>query len=185
MTPDEPSGNQAWPWILGGVVVLALILFFVFNGDDETDTTSTTAAVGDTTTTEASETTTSAPEEATTTTSIAEETSTTAPEAGGPIKACQVTDTGGIDDQSFNQTAYKGIEDAIAAGHASDDSTFLESQADTDYVPNIQSFIDAECDLIVTVGFLLTDATGQMADENPDQLFQIIDSVMDPDRPNV
>jgi basic membrane protein A len=182
--PDEPSGNQAWLWILGGVVVLAVILFFVFNGDDETDTTSTTAATGDTTTTQAAETTTSVGDE-TTTTAAEEETTTSAPEAGGPIMACQVTDTGGIDDQSFNQTAFKGIEDAIAAGFASEDSTFLESQADTDYVPNIQSFIDAGCDLIVTVGFLLTDATGQMADENPDQLFQIIDSVMDPDRPNV
>lgn len=101
------------------------------------------------------------------------------------IKACQVTDTGGIDDQSFNQTAFKGIEDAIAAGYATEDSTFVESQADTDYVPNIQGFIDAGCDLIITVGFLLGDATGQMADENPDQLFQIIDSTMDPERPNV
>jgi len=150
------------------------------------------AACGDdgggeaTTTTEApaEATTTEAPAEATTTEAPAEST-TTMGDMPEPIMACQVTDTGGIDDQSFNQTAFKGIEDAIAAGYASEDSTFLESQADTDYVPNIQSFIDAECDLIITVGFLLTDATGQMADENPDQLFQIIDSVMDPDRPNV
>ena len=145
-------------------------------GDDGGDATTTTEAPAEATTTEA-------PAEATTT--AAPEGSTTTADMAEAIKACQVTDTGGIDDQSFNQTAYKGIEDAIAAGIASDDSTFLESQADTDYVPNIQSFIDAECDLIITVGFLLTDATGQMADENPDQTFQIIDSVMDPDRPNV
>jgi basic membrane protein A len=145
-------------------------------GDDGGDATTTTEAPAEATTTEA-------PAEATTT--AAPEGSTTTAEMAEAIKACQVTDTGGIDDQSFNQTAYKGIEDAIAAGIASEDSTFLESQADTDYVPNIQSFIDAECDLIITVGFLLTDATGQMADENPDQTFQIIDSVMDPDRPNV
>jgi basic membrane protein A len=145
-------------------------------GDDGGDATTTTEAPAEATTTEA-------PAEATTT--AAPEGSTTTAEMAEAIKACQVTDTGGIDDQSFNQTAYKGIEDAIAAGIASEDSTFLESQADTDYVPNIQSFIDAECDLIITVGFLLTDATGQMADENPDQSFQIIDSVMDPDRPNV
>jgi basic membrane protein A and related proteins len=147
-------------------------------GDDGGgDATTTTEAPAEVTTTEA-------PAEATTTEAPAEATTTMGdmPEA---IKACQVTDTGGIDDQSFNQTAFKGIEDAIAAGYASEDSTFLESQADTDYVPNIQSLIDAECDLIVTVGFLLTDATGQMADENPDQLFQIIDSVMDPERSNV
>lgn len=133
---------------------------------------------GDTTTTEApAATTTEAPDE-TTTTSGDDTTTTMGEDMGEAIKACQVTDTGGIDDQSFNQTAFKGVEDAIADGLATEDSDFLESQADTDYVPNIQSFIDADCDLIITVGFLLTDATDQMAQENPDQLFQIIDSVM-------
>ena len=193
-TPDssgeEPTQtqtqNQLWWWI-GGVVVLAIAAFFIFGGgDDDTDTTSTTADVAATTSTEGESTTSTSSAEETTTTSIGDDTSTTTGgEAGGPIKACQVTDTGGIDDQSFNQTAFKGIEDAIAAGFASEDSTYLESQADTDYVPNIQSFIDAGCDLIITVGFLLGDATGQMADENPDQLFQIIDSTLDPERPNV
>jgi basic membrane protein A len=162
--------------LLAIFAILSLVLAAC--GDDGGgDATTTTEAPAEVTTTEA-------PAEATTTEAPAEATTTMGdmPEA---IKACQVTDTGGIDDQSFNQTAFKGIEDAIAAGYASEDSTFLESQADTDYVPNIQSLVDAECDLIVTVGFLLTDATGQMADENPDQLFQIIDSVMDPERSNV
>lgn len=133
---------------------------------------------GDTTTTEApAATTTEAPDE-TTTTSGDDATTTTAGDMAEAIKACQVTDTGGIDDQSFNQTAWAGVENAMEDGLATEDSDFLESQADTDYVPNIQSFIDAECDLIITVGFLLTDATNDMAQENPDQLFQIIDSTM-------
>lgn len=133
---------------------------------------------GDTTTTEApAATTTEAPDE-TTTTSGDDATTTTAGDMAEAIKACQVTDTGGIDDQSFNQTAWAGVEDAMEDGLATEDSDFLESQADTDYVPNIQSFIDAECDLIITVGFLLTDATNDMAQENPDQLFQLIDSTM-------
>ncbi|MGD2102549.1 MAG: BMP family ABC transporter substrate-binding protein [Acidimicrobiia bacterium] len=101
------------------------------------------------------------------------------------VVACQVTDTGGIDDKSFNQTAYKGVTDAIDDGIASSDSSFLESQADTDYVPNIQSFLDEGCDLIITVGFLLGDATAQMAEENPDQPFQIIDFAYDPEIENV
>lgn len=140
---------------------------------------------GDTTTTEApAATTTEAPDETTTTggdettTTSGDETTTTAGEMAEAIKACQVTDTGGIDDQSFNQTAWAGVENAMEDGLATEDSDFLESQADTDYVPNIQSFIDADCDLIITVGFLLTDATNEMAQENPDQLFQIIDSTM-------
>jgi basic membrane protein A len=146
-------------------------------GDGAGDDTTTTEATAEATTTEA-------PEE-TTTSGADEGTTTSMGDMGDAITACQVTDTGGIDDQSFNQTAFKGIEDAIAAGYATEDSTFVESQADTDYVPNIQGFVDAGCDLIITVGFLLGDATGQMADENPDQLFQIIDSTMDPERENV
>lgn len=157
--------------------ILGLVLAACGDGGGDATTTTEAAAEEPTTTEAPAETTTSAAPEGSTTTAAAP--------SGEAIKACQVTDTGGIDDQSFNQTAFKGIEDAIAAGFASEDSGYLESQADTDYVPNIQSFIDAGCDLIITVGFLLGDATGQMADENPDQLFQIIDSVLDPDRPNV
>lgn len=178
-TGGGAANNNMWWWIGGAVVVIAVILFFVFSGgDDDTDTTTTAPEAAETTTTETGDETTTTGAEETTTTGAEETTTTSGEAAGEPIKACQVTDTGGIDDQSFNQTAYKGITDAVDAGLASDDSDFLESQADTDYVPNIQSFIDAECDLIITVGFLLTDATADMATENPDQLFQIIDSVM-------
>jgi basic membrane protein A len=90
------------------------------------------------------------------------------------FKACQVTDLGGVDDKSFNQTAWKGVEDMIAAGYATEDSDYLESQADTDYAPNIQAWLDKGCDLIITVGFLLGDATADAANANPDQPFQII-----------
>src|SRR3989304_7557002 len=81
-------------------------------------------------------------------------TATPTPEAP-KIKACQVTDTGGIDDKSFNQTAFKGITDAVDAGIADPASDYLESQAETDYGPNIQSWLDEGCDLIITVGVLL------------------------------
>lgn len=154
--------------------VLALVLAAC--GDGEADETTTTEGPAATTTTEAAD---------MTTTSEAMADTTTTAEAMDAIKACQVTDTGGIDDKSFNQTAWKGVQDAQAAGLATDDSDFLESQADTDYQPNIQSFIDAECDLIVTVGFLLGDATAEAAAANPDQQFQIIDFAYDPALDNV
>ncbi|MGD2051490.1 MAG: hypothetical protein PVI35_03345, partial [Acidimicrobiia bacterium] len=57
-----------------------------------------------------------------TTTTAAEATTTTA--ASNAITACQVTDTGGIDDKSFNQTAWKGVTDAIDAGLAPADSDY-------------------------------------------------------------
>ncbi len=87
--------------------------------------------------------------------------------------ACQVTDTGGVDDKSFNQTAYKGLEDA--RDELGIEIQVLESQNPNDFEPNIQSFIQQECDLIVTVGFLLGDATAAAAEDNPDQKFAIVD----------
>ncbi len=96
--------------------------------------------------------------------------------------ACQVTDTGGIDDNGFNQTAWKGVEDAMAAHGI--DGRFLESQAETDYAANINSLLDG-CDIIVTVGFLMGDATAAAAEANPDQKFSIVDYAYDPTIPNV
>jgi basic membrane protein A len=80
---------------------------------------------------------------------------------------------GGIDDKSFNATAYAGLSQADAElGIA---SSFLESQTADDYAPNIQTFVDQGCDLIVTVGFLLGDATAAAAEASPDQKFAIVD----------
>jgi len=97
--------------------------------------------------------------------------------------ACQVTDTGGIDDNSFNQTAWKGVEDAEAKLGV--EGRFLESQAETDYEANINSLLGGGCDVIVTVGFLLGDATATAAKANPDQKFSIVDYAYDPTIPNV
>jgi basic membrane protein A len=96
-------------------------------------------------------------------------------EEGGAtdFQACQVTDTGGVDDRSFNQTAYDGVlqaEDELGV-----QASVLESQSDADFDPNIQTFIDQGCDIIVTVGFLLGDATAAAAEANPDQNFAIVD----------
>jgi basic membrane protein A len=99
------------------------------------------------------------------------------------LKICQVTDTGGIDDKGFNQTAWKGVEDAKKAFGV--EGKFLESQQQTDYEKNINAFIEEKCDLIVTVGFLLGDATKLAAEANPTQKFGIIDFAYDPVIPNV
>jgi basic membrane protein A len=97
--------------------------------------------------------------------------------------ACQVTDTGGIDDNSFNQTAWKGVLDAKEAFGI--EGRFLESQAETDYDANINSLIGGACDVIFTIGFLLGDATEKAARANPDQPFSIVDFAYDPEIPNV
>lgn len=97
--------------------------------------------------------------------------------------ACEVTDTGGIDDKSFNQTAWKGVQDAVSG--LGIEGKVLESKAETDYAPNINSLIQQKCDIIITVGFLLGDATRAAAEANPDAKFSIVDYAYDPVIPNV
>jgi basic membrane protein A len=93
--------------------------------------------------------------------------------AATDFQGCQVTDTGGVDDRSFNQTAFAGLEQA--ADELGFEADVLESQAESDFAPNIQAFLDQGCNLIVTVGFLLGAATATAAEENPDQNFAIVD----------
>lgn len=106
-------------------------------------------------------------------TTAAEAPAETTEEAAATIKACQVTDVGGVDDKGFNQKAFKGVQDA--ADQLGVEAAVLESQAETDYMPNIQSFVDQGCGIIVTVGFLLGDATKEAANANPDLPFTIVD----------
>jgi len=87
--------------------------------------------------------------------------------------ACQVTDVGGIDDKSFNQTVWKGFQDAVADFGI--EAKYLESQQQTDYEANLNAFLESGCDIIVSVGFMLGDATIAAATENPDQLYGIVD----------
>ena len=93
--------------------------------------------------------------------------------AGAGMKACEVTDVGGVDDKGFNQTAYAGV--TRAAEELGIEAAVLESQAETDYATNIQAFVDQGCNIIITVGFLLGDATKEAANANPDVPFSIVD----------
>lgn len=94
-------------------------------------------------------------------------------DAAAAVTACQVTDTGGVDDRSFNQTAFNGLERAEEELGVT--ARVLESTSEADFGPNIQTFVDEDCDLIVTVGFLLDAATQAAAQDNPDQKMAIID----------
>jgi basic membrane protein A and related proteins len=89
------------------------------------------------------------------------------------FKVAQVTDLGGIDDKSFNATAYKGVERAVA--ELGVEGKYLESQQQADYAKNIQQFLDENTDLIITVGFLLGVDTASSAKAHPDQKFAIVD----------
>jgi basic membrane protein A and related proteins len=97
--------------------------------------------------------------------------------------ACQVTDVGGIDDRSFNATAWKGVQDAMAEFDI--DGRVLESRDQADYERNINALVEEGCNIIITVGFLLGDATAEAAALNPDQSFAIVDFAYDPTINNV
>ena len=91
-----------------------------------------------------------------------------------PFKACVVTDTGGINDKSFNASAWKGAQDAMKA-NKNVVASYLSSTSSADYAPNINSFINKKCGIIVTVGFLMDAATAAAANANPTQKFAIVD----------
>ena len=104
--------------------------------------------------------------------------------AAGKTLGCMVTDTGGIDDRSFNASAWAGMQ---AAAKASSNVTvkYLQSTTQADYVPNINTFISQKCNVIVTVGFLMGDATQAAAKAHPSQKFAIVDFSYTPPLPNV
>jgi basic membrane protein A len=97
--------------------------------------------------------------------------------------ACMVSDAGGIDDRSFNASAYRGIQEAVAEFGIQE--KFLESKSQTDYAPNINSLVNDDCGIIVTVGFLMEDATKEGAQDNPDEKFAIVDAASDPEIDNM
>ena len=103
--------------------------------------------------------------------------------ADDTVKIGMVTDVGGVNDKSFNQTSWEGLQ-ALAAEDDRFEVAYLESKTDADYQTNINTFIDEEYDLIICVGYMLADATREAAEDNPDQLFAIIDD-SSIDLPNV
>jgi basic membrane protein A len=100
--------------------------------------------------------------------------SPSAPGGGEAFKACMVSDSNGFDDKSFNETSYKGLTDAkVQLGI---EINQVESKTASDYAKNIQSMVDADCNIVVTVGFLLGDDTLAAAKKNTDVKFAIVDS---------
>ncbi len=95
-----------------------------------------------------------------------------------------VTDTGGINDKSFNQSAWQGMQQAQAA-NSGVTVKYLQSTSQSDYVPNINSFLSQKCGITVTVGFLMADATKTAAQKNADAKFAIVDNAYSPVIPNV
>lgn len=107
-----------------------------------------------------------------------------AQKAKGPFNVCEVTDTGGIHDESFNEAAYDGMLN-LAKKYPTIRPHFLSSKAATTYVPFINTFLHSTCGIIVTVGFDMATATFKAAKANPNQKFTIVDNTYTTTLPNL
>jgi basic membrane protein A len=99
--------------------------------------------------------------------------SPTGPLPGADIHVCYVSDTGGVDDKSFNQKIHTGFQRAEA--ELGVEYTFVESTSAADYAPNLLNFVNQDCDLIAPAGFNFGPATVESATANSDQLYAIFD----------
>jgi basic membrane protein A and related proteins len=102
------------------------------------------------------------------------------------FSVAMVTDVGGVDDKSFNQSAWEGLqkfgeENGMKKGKGGYD--YLQSQSDADYATNLNKLVRSDFDLIYGIGFLMTDAITEIAEQKPDNNFAIVDSVVE--KPNV
>ena len=89
-------------------------------------------------------------------------------------KACLALDTGGVDDKSFNASAWAGAN-AAAKANSSVTVKYLAAASDADYGPNIKKLVDEKCTIIVGVGFLINGAIVAAAKANPNVNFAIVD----------
>jgi basic membrane protein A len=88
--------------------------------------------------------------------------------------ACAVSDEGNWNDKSFNEAVYTGLKQAETELGITINA--LESATPEDFEPNLQASVDADCDLIIGVGFALGDAITKISAENPDLNFALVDS---------
>ena len=95
-----------------------------------------------------------------------------------------ITDTGGVDDRSFNQSAWEGMQ-AWASDNGLSDGAVNYYQSDTEdqYLSNLQTATQDGFDVIYGIGFLLEEPIATIAEQNPDRWYGIVDSAVD--LPNV
>jgi basic membrane protein A len=94
-----------------------------------------------------------------------------------PLKVGLITDIGGLNDHSFNHLAFVGLQKAEK--ELGVQGQVVQSKSASDYVPNLTKFANEGYDLVIAVGFLMTDAVKQVAPQFPNTKFLIIDVPMD------
>lgn len=95
----------------------------------------------------------------------------------GDFTVTMITDTGGVNDQSFNQLAWEGLQELEE--ETGIEVSYTESTQESDYATNLDRAVDADCNLIWGVGYAMADAVETAATTNPDYNFAIIDNSYD------
>ena len=102
---------------------------------------------------------------------------------GQPLKIGMVTDIGKIDDKSFNESAWKGVQ--MGAEAVGGEAQYIETTDPNDYQRNIDQFVNENYNVIVTVGFLMSEATIAAAEANPEIMFIGVDQFQPEAIPNL
>src|SRR5699024_4679756 len=100
------------------------------------------------------------------------------------FSVAMVTDTGGVDDKSFNQSAWEGLQawgEEFGEEEGAGGYDYAQSEDNSDYLPNFSRLVKNDFDLIFGVGFLLQDAVEEISTQYPDNYFAIIDTVAEGD----
>lgn len=90
------------------------------------------------------------------------------------FKVAMVTDTGGVNDQSFNQSSWEGLQ--AFAKESGAKVGYTESKQESDYATNLDKAADDENNLIWGIGYAMADAVANSAKQNPDISYAIIDN---------
>lgn len=93
------------------------------------------------------------------------------------ITVAMITDVAGVNDQSFNQSAWEGLQ--RAEKELGIEVKYLESKQDSDYATNIETLVDEDVDLILGVGMKLSEAIKEGSELYPDQNFVLVDEEID------
>lgn len=103
--------------------------------------------------------------------------------AKSDFKVSMVTDTGGVNDQSFNQSSWEGLQKLKTETGAN--ISYMESKQESDYATNLDKAVDGNNKLVWGIGYAMANAVLKAAKENPDINFAIVDNAYDQTPPNL
>ena len=104
-------------------------------------------------------------------------------DSGDTVKIEMITDTGGVNDQSFNQLAWAGLQKLEEENGW--DVSYVESKQDSDYMTNLDKAVDDDCDIVWGIGYAMSEAINTVADQNPDVTFASIEGTNESDLENL